>query len=47
MFWSLDHLAKIPPFDLWGGIGGHFGNWHKQQKRGGNLKFLSPVLLLL
>ena len=43
---SLDHLIRIPPFGLWGEIGGHLGNWYKQQKRGGNFWFLSPSYLL-
>jgi hypothetical protein len=43
---SLNHLIRIPPFGLWGEIGGHLGNWYKQQKRGGNFWFLSPSYLL-
>ena len=39
---SLDHLANLPPFGLWGEIGGHLGNCPRQQKRGGNFWFLSP-----
>jgi hypothetical protein len=45
--WSLNHLYRIPPFELWGEVGGHLGNCHKQQKRGGNFWFLSPSYLLL
>ena len=45
-WWSLNHLYRIPPFGLWGEIGGHLGNCHKQQKRGGNFWFLSPSYLL-
>ena len=43
---SLDHLIRIPPFGLWGEIGGRLGNWSKQQKRGGNFWFLSPLFAL-
>jgi hypothetical protein len=43
---SLDHLIRIPPFGLWGEIGGHLGNCHKQQKRGGNFLVSLPSLLL-
>ena len=43
---SPNHLIRIPPFGLWGEIGGHLGNWYKQQKRGGNFWFLSPSYLL-
>ena len=43
---SLDHLYRIPPFGLWREIGGHLGKRHRQQKRGGNFWFLSPVFAL-
>jgi hypothetical protein len=39
---SLDHLIRIPPFGLWGEVGGHLKDCHRQQKRGGNFWFLSP-----
>ena len=44
---SLDHLARIPPFGLWKKIGGRLGNRHKQQKRGGNFWFLSPLFAFM
>lgn len=44
---SLDHLIRIPPFGLWGEIGGHLGNCPKQQKRGRKLLVSLPFLLLL
>ena len=43
---SLNHLYRIPPFGLWKEVGGHLGKWHRQQKRGGNFWFLSPVFAL-
>lgn len=36
-WWSLNHFYKIPPFDLWGRIGGHLGNCHKATKKGRKL----------
>ena len=42
---SLDHLIRIPPFGLWGGTGGHLGNRHRQQKRGGNFLVSLPLLI--
>ena len=45
--WSLNHLYRIPPFGLWGGTGGHLGNSHRQQKRGGNFWFLSPLFAFM
>jgi hypothetical protein len=44
---SLDHLIRIPPFGLWGETGGRLGNWSKQQKRGGNFWFLSPLFAFM
>ena len=43
-WWSLNHLYRIPPFGLWGEIGGHLGNWYKQQKKGRKLLVSLPFL---
>jgi len=47
-FWSLDHLAKIPPIRSLGRDWWTLGKLSQgNKKRGGNFWFLSPVLLLL
>jgi hypothetical protein len=41
---SLDHLFRIPPFDLWGEVGGRLGDCHRQQKKGRKLLVSLPCL---
>ena len=43
-WWSLNHPLRIPPFGLWGEIGGHLGNRHRQQKKGRKLLVSLPFL---
>ena len=43
----LDHFLRIPPFHLQWWSDRHFRKCHRQQKRGGNFQFLSPVLRFL